>query len=320
MESPLNSKYRPYAERTVDGQYKRLIREVMEKGIRGPGVMVGKDGKEVDTIDLLGPTPCRFNLLENGVPLITEREIGFWKSSVGELLGFINGARTQTELESYGCKWWKFWATPAKCQKRGLAAGDLGPGSYGAAFANFPTAENPDFIPGDNAKGSGGFDQISEILQQMKERPELKAHFISPWIPQYTIRNKDHQQKVVVVPCHGWMHFRIIGDKISLVMFQRSCDILIGCPTNWIQYSALLLTVADLLNLQPYEFVHLISDAHIYADQLEYVDEILNRKSHPFPTLKIVNRHADIHDYRPDDFALVDYVAEPAIKGIPAAI
>ena len=67
--------YRPVAERTVDEQYKRLIREVMEKGIRGPGVMVGTDGKEVDTIDLMGPTPARFNILENGVPLITEREI-----------------------------------------------------------------------------------------------------------------------------------------------------------------------------------------------------------------------------------------------------
>lgn len=228
--------YQPMAERTVDEQYKRLIREVMDKGIRGPGVMVGKDGKEVDTIDLMGPTPSRFNLLENGVPLLTEREIKFWKASVGELFGFINGARTQEELEKFGCKWWKFWATPEKCAKRGLEPGDIGPGSYGAAFTHFPTAEDPTF---DAEAGVGGFDQITEIVKQIKERPELKAHFISPWIPQYTIRNHDHQQKVVVVPCHGWMHFRVFGDKLSLVMFQRSCDILIGCPTNWIQYSAL---------------------------------------------------------------------------------
>lgn len=309
--------YKPVAERTVDEQYKRLIREVMEKGIRGPGVMVGTDGKEVDTIDLMGPTPARFNILENGVPLITEREIKFWKSSVGELLGFINGARTQEELEKFGCKWWKFWATPEKCAKRGLEPGDIGPGSYGAAFTHFPTAEDPTY---DAAKGVGGFDQITEIIKQIKERPELKAHFISPWIPQYTIRNHDYQQKVVVVPCHGWMHFRVFGDKLSLVMFQRSCDILIGCPTNWIQYSAFLIAMAEVLGLVPYEFVHLISDAHIYTDQLPWVDEILSRKSHPFPTLKLVNRHENIKDYRPDDFELTDYTAEPAIKGIPTAI
>lgn len=309
--------YRPVAERTVDEQYKRLIREVLDKGIRGPGVMVDKNGVEVDTIDLMGPTPSRFNLLENGVPLLTEREIKFWKSSVGELFGFINGARTQEELEKFGCKWWKNWATPKKCAKRGLEPGDIGPGSYGAAFTHFPTAEDPNF---DAEKGVGGFDQITEIIKQIKERPELKAHFISPWIPQYTIRNHDHQQKVVVVPCHGWMHFRVFGNKLSLVMFQRSCDILIGCPTNWIQYAAFLMAMADVLDLVPFEFVHLISDAHIYTDQLPWVDDILNRKGHPFPTLKLVNHHDDIKDYRPDDFVLEDYVAEPAIQGIPAAV
>ena len=309
--------YRPVEERTVDEQYKRLIREVMEKGIRGPGVMVDKNGVEVDTIDLMGPTPARFNLLENGVPLLTEREIKFWKSSVGELLGFINGARTQEELEKFGCKWWKNWATPKKCAKRGLEPGDIGPGSYGAAFAHFPTAEDPNF---DAEKGVGGFDQITEIIKQIKERPELKAHFISPWIPQYTIRNSDHQQRVVVVPCHGWMHFRVFGNKLSMVMFQRSCDVLIGCPTNWIQYAAFLMAMADVLDLVPYEFVHLISDAHIYTDQLPWVDEILNRESHPFPTLRLANHHDNIKDYRPDDFVLEDYVAEPAIKGIPTAI
>lgn len=309
--------YRPVADRTIDTQYKRLIREVLDKGIRGPGVMVDKDGKEVDTIDLMGPTPSRFNLLENGVPLLTEREIKFWKASVGELFGFINGARTQEELEKFGCKWWKFWATPKKCAKRGLEPGDIGPGSYGAAFTHFPTAEDPNF---DAAQGVGGFDQITEIVKQIKERPELKAHFISPWIPQYTIRNHDHQQRVVVVPCHGWMHFRVFGYKLSLVMFQRSCDILIGCPTNWIQYSALLLAMADVLGLVPFEFVHLISDAHIYTNQLDWVDEILNRESHPFPTLKLINHHDNIKDYRPDDFMLEDYTAEPAVKGIPTAI
>lgn len=129
--------YKPVAERTVDGQYKRLIREIMEKGIRGPGVMVGADGKEVDTIDLMGPTPARFNILENGVPLITEREIKFWKSSVGELLGFINGARTQEELEEFGCKWWKNWATPENARS-GAKTGRYWPGELWGGVYELP--------------------------------------------------------------------------------------------------------------------------------------------------------------------------------------
>lgn len=178
----MTAEYRPYSERTPDEQYKNLIRTVLERGTWGPSPMVDKDGKEVRTIDLLGAPVSRFNILENGVPFLTERSLkGFWKGAVGELLAFINGVRTQEELEEYKCKWWKSWCTEKKCAKRGLAEGDLGPGSYGAAFHDFPTAEGE------------AFNQFAEILKQMKERPELKTHFISPWIPQYTIRNKDHQ-------------------------------------------------------------------------------------------------------------------------------
>lgn len=305
----MKGEYIPYIERTPDGQYKNLIREILEKGIKGPSPMVDENGKEINTIDLMGATPIRFNILENGAPIITERSInGFWKSAVGELFAFINGARTQEELLEFGCKWWSSWCTPEKCAKRGLETGDLGPGSYGAAFHDFPTIDG------------GSFNQFDEIIKQMRERPELKTHLISPWIPQYTIRNSDHQQKVVVAPCHGWIHFRIFEDKLSMVMFQRSCDVLIGCPSNWAQYTALLLAMAETLDLQPYEFIHMISDAHIYENQLPWVDEILSREDRAFPTMKLVNKHRDLKDYRRDDFAISDYNPHPGIKGIPVGI
>lgn len=301
--------YKPYIERKPDEQYKNLIREILEKGTLGPSPMVDKNGNEINTIDLMGASPIRFNILENGVPFITERSIeGFWKSAVGELFAFINGVRTQEELEKFGCKWWKFWLTEAKCKKRGLNTGDLGPGSYGAAFANYPTLNGETF------------NQFEEITKQMKERPELKTHFISPWIPQYTIRNSDYQQKVVVCPCHGWIHFRIFANKLSMVMFQRSCDVLIGCPSNWVQYSALLIAMAEVLQLQPYEFIHMISDAHLYENQMPWIEEILARESHAFPTLKLVKKHDHISDYRPNDFELSDYHAEKPIKGIPVGV
>ena len=305
----MRGEYRPYAERTPDEQYKNLIRAVLKDGVKSPSPMVDENGQEINTIDLLGAPVVRFDLLKNGVPFLTERSLkGFWRGAVGELLGFINGAHTQAELEEFGCKWWKAWCTPEKCAKRGLEAGDLGPGSYGAAFHDFPTTEGKPY------------NQFVEIIKQIRERPELKTHFISPWIPQYTIRNRDFVQKVVVCPCHGWMHFRILDGRLNLVMFQRSCDILIGCPSNWVQYSALLLAMSEVLDLVPGEFVHMISDAHLYENQLPWVDEILGRESKPFPTLTITNPHTSIFDYRATDFELSDYDPGEAIKGIPVGV
>ena len=305
----MRGEYRAYEERTPDEQYKGLIRAVLDQGTWGPSPMVDENGQEIRTIDLLGAPVMRFDLLKNGVPFLTERSLrSFWKGAAGELFGFVNGAHTQEELEKFGCKWWKAWCTEKKCAKRGLETGDLGPGSYGAAFHDFPTADG------------GAYNQFQEIIKQMRERPELKTHFISPWIPQYIIRNKDYQQKVVVCPCHGWMHFRILDNKLNLVMFQRSCDVLIGCPSNWVQYSALLLAMADVLDLEPGEFVHMVSDAHIYENQLPVIDKILKRKSRPFPTLTITQHHDSIFDYRADDFELTDYHPYPVIKEIPVGI
>lgn len=306
--SKYSYEYNPYENRTADNQYKEMIQTILKNGYKTTSPMVDKDGNEINTIDYMGWT-SRFNILENGAPIITERDISsFYGSAIGELFGFINGARTQEELEKFGCKWWKYWVTEKKCAKRGLNPGDLGPGSYGAAFASFPTTDG------------NHFNQFDEIIKQMKERPELKTHLISPWIPNYTIRNTDHQQKVVVAPCHGWIHFRIFDNKLSMTMWQRSCDVLIGCPSNWAQYSALLLAMSDILGLEPFEFVHQISDAHIYENQLSYVEEILSRESRKFPTLKLVKSHDRIQDYRKEDFELSDYNAHDKITGIPVGI
>ena len=285
-----------------DTQYRDLLAHVLTNGHTVPS----QQGVAAKMI--FGANPLRYRLAD-GFPVITERDLSkFWRAPIGEIFAFINGARTQKELEAFGCKWWKYWVTQEKCAKRGLAAGDLGPGSYGAAFHDFPTSEGE------------SFNQFVHLIKQLKEQPQLRTHFISPWIPQYIYRIEGRQQKVVVCPCHGWMHFRVIEDKLFLHMFQRSGDLPVGVPSNLIQYSALLLAVAHVTNLQPYEYVHTISDAHIYLDQLESVQEIISRSPKSLPQIKLVNPPDDIFAFRPEHFELVDYHPHPAITKIPAAI
>ena len=154
----------------------------------------------------------------------------------------------------------------------------------------------------------------------MNEFPELRTHFISPWIPQYIIRGTGKQQKVIVVPCHGWIHFRIIDNKLTLHMFQRSGDFPVGVPSNMVQYSALLMMVAHATNTIPYEFVHSFSDAHIYVDQIPTVEELISRESKRFPTVTMINKKDNIFDYRHTDFELTDYEAGAPMRDIPVAV
>lgn len=302
---------KPYSERTPNTQYKKLLQDILNRGIRSQSQAgtTAENPEGTDCITLFGANPMRFDL-SNGFPLITERSVkGFWKQAIGEIIGFINGVHTQEELESYGCKFWASWVTPEKCAKRGLEAGDLGPGSYGVAFHDFPTAEGE------------SFNQFKYIVQQIKECPHLKTHFITPWVPQYTVRVEDRQQKVVVCPCHGWLHIRILNNKLNLHMFQRSGDVPIGVPSNMIQYAALTMMLAQATGYEPGEYVHTISDAHIYVDQIPAVEEIIKRETFAFPTVTLTNPTDDLFAFRNTDFELGDdYQAGEAMKDIPVAI
>lgn len=290
-------------------QYHELLQEVLDHGIRS----TAQQG--VDTISLIGAKPMRFRLSE-GFPMITERNMApefknnkptVWQQAIAEITAFINGVRTQKELEKFGCYWWAPWVSSEKCEKRGLETGDLGPGSYGAAFHDFPTSEGETI------------NQFELMLQQMRERPHLKTHFISPWIPQYTARVKGRVQKVVVCPCHGWIHLRIFDRRLSLHMFQRSGDVPVGVPSNMIQYAALTMMIAAVLDMEPFEYIHTISDAHIFVDQIPAVKQMLARESHPLPTMTLKTKKKDLFDYRYTDFELSDYHPHPGIK-MPVAI
>lgn len=306
-----------YEQRTPDEQYKELLDRISREGV------TANSGMDEESKQILGHI-MRFDM-ENGFPMITERDLmtsiktdpveyesnleqrHFRMSArqgLGEIIGFINGARTVEELAEYGNKWWKFWATEEKCEKRGLNPGDLGPGSYGAAFHDYPHPEG------------GTFNQFENIIQQIKERPELRTHVITPFIPPYMIRVEGVQQKVVVVPCHGQLRFDVNTEEneISLVHQQRSADAPVGLPFNMVHYGALLSMMGEVTGYKPKELVYFIDNAHIYKRHYDHVEEILERDSYPYPKLSMRKDVDGLFEYRVEDFMIEDYKAHPPMN------
>ena len=252
----------------------------------------------------------RFDLAD-GFPCITERSLAsFWRKSVGELLAFLGGARTVEELEAYGCDWWAPWASPDKTAARGLPPGDLGPGSYGGAFAAFPTSDG------------GSFDQVSGLVERLRAAPLDRTHFVTPWIPQYQRGALTEKGLTTIAPCHGWVHLRLMNGRLHLHMFQRSGDVPIGVPANMVQYAALTHMLALLLDCEAGQYLHTISDAHIYEPQLDAAREMLAREPRALPGLRLTAAGRDrvaVTDFRPSDFDLEGYDPHPAIRGIAVA-
>lgn len=296
-------KYVPFEKRVPDHQYRDLLARILDEGEEVPT----RQGPAALT---LMQQSMRFDLA-NGFPVIADRSIrSFWRKPIGELCAFINGATTLDELRKYGCDWWEPWATEAKTAKRGLPPGDIGPGSYGGAFHDFPTVDGK------------GFDQFKHLVEQIRELPADRTHFVSPWIPQYQIRGAGKTPQTTIAPCHGWVHVRVIRGRLHLHMFQRSGDVPVGVPSNMIQYSALLLMLEHLTEIPAATYYHTISDAHIYADQVGSVRQMLDREPLRLPTVQLTDAGrgvTDIHDFRAEHFELSDYEPHPSIPRIPVA-
>lgn len=244
-----------------------------------------------------------FNL-RNGVPLITERKISFWRKAIAEIIAFINGARTDEEMKKYGCDWWSTWTN--KSPIFGLAPGDMGPGSYGPAFHDFP-------MPGGET-----FNQFKHLVKQMRDRPFLRTHKVTTWIPYYTLQHNEMDRKVVVAPCHGDIQATIADGWLTLRMQQRSCDLPIGGPANMIQYAALTLMLAQVTGTKPHKFIHGINDAQIYEDQVPHLGDLVTRIPRPFPILRINDpKIDDLFSFRAHHFEIEEYDPHPAVNWIP---
>jgi thymidylate synthase len=263
---------------------------------------IRRNGKMLDTQledpawTLFAPGQLRYDL-RNGFPLLTERDLSMASNSaIAEITAFINGVRTLDELKAWGCGWWKNFITEEKCDKRGLEHGDFGPGSYGAAFHDFPTPLGV------------GFNQIQAVVDQITANPQLRTHCATSWVPNTNFRAPGYDNKVVWTPCHGsFLHFRVEGDELSLHHVQRSADAPVGLVFNIIQYAALLMVVAKVTGYRPSEYIHTLSDVHIYKRQSDDVETLLSRPPRPFPRALINSSLNDVFAWRKGDVTFVDY-------------
>jgi len=116
-----------------------------------------------------------------------------------------------------------------------------------------------------------------------------------------------------------FFQFFVANGKLSLQMYQRSCDMFLGVPFNIASYSLLLHMVAQVTGLQPGEFIHTLGDTHIYQNHFVQAQEQLTRTPKPLSTLRLNPSVQNIDDFTMNDITLENYEYAPAIKA-PMAV
>lgn len=222
----------------------------------------------------------RFDL-SKGFPLVTTKKVHL-KSIIYELLWFLKGDTNVKYLQDHGVRIWNEWADEN---------GELGP-VYGSQWRNWNGA---------------GIDQIADVIERLKKTPNDRRMIVSAW-------NVGKIAEMHLPPCHMMFQFYVANNKLSCMLYQRSCDMFLGVPFNIASYALLTMMVAQVCGYEPGEFVHTLGDTHIYHNHFEQVKEQLSHTPYPLPQMKINPAVKDINNFKYEDFELVNYQSYDTIK------
>ena len=242
----------------------------------------------------------RFNM-EDGFPAVTTKKLP-WKSVASELLWFIEGSDDERRLAEilHGTRdksKTTIWTANAEAdywKPKAKFDGDLGR-IYGVQWRKWKAPDGKEI------------DQLANAINMIKENPTSRRIIVTAW-------NPGELRQMALPPCHAFFQFFVADDKLSLQMYQRSCDMFLGVPFNIASYYLLLHMMARATDLKPGEFVHVLADSHIYHNHFEQVKEQLKRKPFTLPKLYLNPEIKNIDDFTMDDIKLENYEFHPPIK------
>ena len=274
--------------------YLQLLKTILAEGT----LQVNRTG--IDTLRIEGA--CLDFDLRRGFPLVTTRKI-YTKQIIGELIGFIRACDNAADFRALGCT---YWDKNANENKQWLAnphrkgTDDLGR-IYGVQWRKWQTP-------------TGEIDQLKNAVNTILTNPQDRRIIVNAW-------NPGDLPKMALPPCH--LEYQFIPDaakkELSLTFVMRSIDTVIGLPSNIASYAALLELVAAATGYTAKKLVVLMSDVHIYVDQIENLQEQLIRQPQMLPSLvftpPIGVTGIDLIDMvEPKDFNFINYKPHPAIK------
>jgi thymidylate synthase len=155
-------------------------------------------------------------------------------------------------------------------------------------------------------------DQIAQAIGQLRHDPDSRRIVVSAW-------NVGDLERMALAPCHAFFQFYVAEGRVSCQVYQRSCDVFLGVPFNIASYALLTHIMAQQADLSVGELVWTGGDCHLYLNHLEQADTQLSRTPQPLPTLALLRRPADVGGYRFEDFQLLGYEPQAAIRA-PVAV
>ncbi len=301
-------------------QYLDLMRRIWEHGDE----RVDRTG--VGTRSVFG-AELRFDLSGGAMPLLSTKRV-YWKTAAREFLWFLTGETNIRPLCAQGVEIWTDWPLDRFRRETGeqidrvdfsarivadeaFAArwGDLGP-VYGKQWVDWPVYEPA--RDGLFHQRAQGINQVAQVVESLRSNPGSRRHIVEGW-------NVAELDTMALPPCHKTYQFHVAGNRLSALLYQRSCDVALGLPFNLFGAALFVRLLAQQCDLEPGELVWMGGDVHLYRNHAALVEEQLSRTPSGEARFEFVRRPASIFGYRFEDFDVSGYFPQGHIPA-PVAV
>lgn len=226
-------------------------------------------------------------------PLISMRRTA-WKNALREFEWFLSGSNNINDLHPKVRHWWAPWANDAGFIHN----------NYSKQFRTF---EGSGHIGG--SKYHHSVDQVKYLMDTITNDPFSRRAVITTW--------HTHDMISPVTPitnCHGTAIQLFVEDdgSLHLTMYQRSGDMILGVPHNFIQYWAFLMYLARQCGKTVGTLTWIGGDCHIYKDHIDMARKMIKLDMKQIDDISLVYQPTST-EFKADDFSL-DSEYKPLIK------
>jgi len=273
----------------ADELYRQTCLDILNNGFYDTDLDVRPrwaDGTPAHTVKKFGVVN-RYNLKEE-FPIMTLRRT-YWKSALDELLWIWQ--KKSNRIEDLGSHVWDEWAGED--------------GTIGKAYGYQLGVKHQ--------YKEGMFDQVDRVIYDLKNNPASRRILTN-------IYTFEDLHEMNLYPCAYSMTFNVSGNTLNAILNQRSQDMLTANNWNVVQYSMLLMMMAQVAGLEAGELVHVIADCHIYDRHIPAVKAMLEKEGLPAPKVTLDPTVTDFYQFTKNSFTVEDYQFHPFDFEIPMAI
>ena len=242
----------------ADALFARNCMNIIYNGISDEGFNVRpkwEDGVPAHTKKILYAVD-RYDLAKDSIPVMTMRRTAF-KSCIDEILWIYQ--KKSNKISELNSHIWDSW--------------DVGDGTIGKAYG-YQIGKKSQYKDSDGSIVMR--DQIDQVIWDLKNNPASRSILTNTYC-------HDDLYAMGLRPCAYMMTFNVTKDPddgsfvLNGMLNQRSQDTLTANNWNTVQYAVLLQMLAQVCNMKPGKFVHVIADMHIYDRHIPIVKSMIEK-------------------------------------------